>query len=94
MHSTTLNLIWSSVSAHWSLYGFLLITAPLVGLLALDYSKNGKVLARQGADKERFLAPYRDADGMPVYFDMDTYDPESPLYSTRRKRYQARTISQ
>ena len=90
MHSTLLDLIWTSVAAHPSLYGFLLIAMPLVGLLALDHSKNARTVARQESPKQRFLAPYRDADGMPVYFDLDSNDPESPLYSTRRKRYLSR----
>lgn len=90
MLSAAFGYITTSVTSHPSLYGFVLLTLILLGLLALDYSKNNRAV-KQTASKQVFLASYRDADGMPVYFDLDSYDPESPLYSTRRKRFQART---
>jgi hypothetical protein len=93
MCAMILDLNWSAVTEHPALLGFLVITGLLLGLLALDYSKNAKTIAREKSPKQLFLARYRDADGMPVYYDLDTYSPDSPAYSTRQIRPQTRRVA-
>ena len=93
MFATMLNINLFGLNADPALIGFLLIAIPLLCLLAFDHSKHAKTLAKAGSPKQTYLAPYRDADGMPVFFDLDTYSSDSPAYSTRQKRYQSRTNS-
>lgn len=83
------------VTDHLPLFGFLLVAGALLGLLAFDLRPSRAVSARKENEPMRFLAPYRDENGMPIYYEAGE-DPSSRyaqrvLARTRRANSNQRT---
>jgi hypothetical protein len=60
---------WPALAGHFVLYGFIPAILAVVGVVALDMRRTARAAARVKNEPTRFLAPYRDEHGMPIYFE-------------------------
>jgi len=51
------------------IFGFLLITLPLLAFVGFDLRRAAKQKDAQRDSGMKFLAPYRDENGMPIFFE-------------------------
>ena len=68
MHDSLCAVVVFAVTDHLRLFGFLSGAGALLGLLAFDLRRS----AHPGQKKNepmQFLAPYRDENGMPIYYE-------------------------
>ena len=62
-------VVFFVVTDHLPLFGFLLGIGALLGLLAFDLRRSVYASGRRKNEPMKFLAPYRDENGMPIYYE-------------------------
>jgi hypothetical protein len=68
-----LNLIANSqlpvFASHLSLYGFVVVALVLLVLVGFDMRRAARAASKKSSSMQ-FLSPYRDENGMPIFFDL------------------------
>ncbi|HUN83909.1 MAG TPA: hypothetical protein VMU48_05995 [Terracidiphilus sp.] len=70
---------------HLATYGFLAVVVPVVIAVIFDLRRASKAQAEKKNASMQFLAPYRDENGMPIFYEAD----EDPT-----ERYAQRVLMQ
>lgn len=89
MHEAILFILLPPVlSDHLGTFGFLLIALPLLGFVGFELRRAAKQKAEQKDSGMTFLAPFRDENGMPIFYEAGE-DPSARyaqrvLHQTRR----------
>lgn len=69
MHDAMAFIFLPGLTEHLATYGFLAVVVPLLAVVAVDLRRASKAQAEKKNSSMQFLAPFRDENGMPIFYE-------------------------
>lgn len=81
MHEAISFIFLQGLTEHLATYGFVAVVGPLLGVVLFDLRRASKAQTEKKNSSMQFLAPYRDENGMPIFYG----EGEDPLERSARR---------